>query len=334
MSLRRERGDRGDKGDRRGGRRAPGARPTKAARTTVPARPANSELGRSTRGLVASSRRGGGAGRSRLRTLLGLPGTIRRIVTPARAAALLAMLACGFAFSFVTGPTAFAMSRADLPALTWTDDELVRGALALPAGGNVFRLETEPLVARLLALPAVASASVTVSLPDAAVIVTIEEREPVLAWQAGEARFIADRTGSIFATVPADGPLPAGTVLVDDRRLAGTNGLGIGDHLDPVDFDVATRLGSIAPADIESTAASLRVAVTDADGYVLIAAKGWTAVFGFYSPSTRPTDMIPGQVRLLKSLLFGREATLARIILASETDGTYVPRATPKPSPR
>jgi hypothetical protein len=54
-------------------------------------------------------------------------------------------------------------------------------------------------------------------------------------------------------------------------------------------------------------------------------------VFGFYSPATRPTEMIPGQVRLLRSLLAGREATVGRIVLASETDGTYVPKRTPNP---
>jgi hypothetical protein len=43
--------------------------------------------------------------------------------------------------------------------------------------------------------------------------------------------------------------------------------------------------------------------------------------------------MIPGQVRLLRSLLAGREAQVDRVILASETDGTYTPRTTPKPSP-
>jgi hypothetical protein len=331
-------GFRGDRADRGGGnrgdgkRRADGGRPMKSARSTVPKRPADAELGRSTRTLVASGRRGGE--RSRVRTLLGLPGTIRRIVTPARAAAMLAMLACGFAFTFVTGSTAFALTRADVPTLTWTDEELVRDTLDLPEGANVFRLQTEPIVARLLALPAVAAASVTVSLPDAAVVVHIEEREPVLAWQAGEARFIADRTGTIFATVPADTALPAGTVLVDDRRQAAGGVLGIGGHLDAVDFDVATRLGSLTPADVGSVAPSLQVAVTDADGYVLVAPRGWTAVFGFYSPSTRPTDMIPDQVRLLRSLLDGREAILARVILASGTDGTYVPRATPKPTPR
>jgi hypothetical protein len=83
---------------------------------------------------------------------------------------------------------------------------------------------------------------------------------------------------------------------------------------------------------VGSAAPRLRVAATNADGFVLSTVDGWLAVFGFYSPATRSTDMIPGQVRLLRSLLAGREATLSRIILASETDGTFVPKRTPKPS--
>jgi hypothetical protein len=63
---------------------------------------------------------------------------------------------------------------------------------------------------------------------------------------------------------------------------------------------------------------------------VLSTSRGWDAVFGFFSPATRPTEMIPGQVRLLRSLLDGREPEVRRIILASETSGTYIPRATPR----
>jgi hypothetical protein len=55
------------------------------------------------------------------------------------------------------------------------------------------------------------------------------------------------------------------------------------------------------------------------------------AVFGYYTPSLRTTDIIPGQVRLLRSLLLGREGLIERIVLASETDGTYVPKASPAP---
>ncbi len=271
---------------------------------------------------------------------MGSAGVVRRlrstgrIVSPARAAALLGMLACGFALTFVTGPSAFGLTRTDVPPLTWTDEQLVRDTLALPAGANVFRLDTAPLVAGLQALPAVAAAEVTVGLPDAAVIVTIEERRPVLAWEVGQTRFIADGEGVIFAETSETAPLPAGVALVDDRRGGPSTALTVGSRLDPVDLDVATRLGSITPADIGSNADRLRVLVTNADGFVVKVDGGWTAVFGFYSPATRSTDMIPGQVVLLRSLLAGREGTLARIVLASETGGTYIPKATPKASAR
>jgi hypothetical protein len=244
------------------------------------------------------------------------------------------MLACGFALTFVTGPTAFGLSRTDVPKLTWTSDQAVRAALALPSGGNVFRLDTAPLVAALKSLPAVADASIDVRLPDAIVAVHVEERVPVLAWQIGTTRYIADRDGVVFATLPTDAKLPSGIAVIEDARPLPDPPLEIGARIDVVDLDVATRLGSLTPADVGSNTPRLRVLITDRDGFVLIAQGGWTAVFGFYSPATRSTDMIPGQVRLLRSLIAGREASVARIILASETDGTYIPRATPKPTPR
>lgn len=313
-----------------GSRRASGARPMKNARPAVQSRPPDAALGRQTRGLVGSAGRRGGVP---ARAALGRLRNPTRIVTATRAAALLGMLACGFAFTFVTGPTAFALTRTDLPALTWTDPQLVRETLGLSEGTNVFRLETAPLEAALLALPAVASADVSVGLPDAVVVVSIEERRPVLAWQVGDTRFIADRGGTIFATTSGSAPVPAGVVVVEDRR-GGVEPPRVGGQIDAVEFDVATRLGSLTPADIGSTATSLKVAITDIDGFIVSSKGGWTAVFGFYSPATRSTDMVPGQVRLLKSLLYGREETLSRIILASATDGTYVPKATPKATAR
>lgn len=325
---------------RRGSRRASGARPMKGARPAAATRPAHAALGRETRGLVGPQRRSPVAAARGAAGAVGRSAAIRRlrwtgrIVTPARAAGLLGMLACGFALTFVTGPSAFGLTRIDAPALTWTDEQLVRDALALTEDGNVFRLDTAPLAASLRSLPAVASADVSVSLPDAAVVVVIDERQPVLAWQVGESRYIADGEGVIFAEVPEGVELPAGVAVVDDRRTFGTVELAIGGRLDAVDLDVATRLGSVSPADIGSGAASLQVAVTDLDGFVVTVKGAWTAVFGFYSPATRPTDMIPGQVRLLRSLLAGREAAIARIVLASETGGTYVPRPTPKATTR
>ncbi|HEX3264626.1 MAG TPA: FtsQ-type POTRA domain-containing protein [Candidatus Limnocylindrales bacterium] len=244
------------------------------------------------------------------------------------------MLGAGFLFTFVTGPSAFAIARVDVPSLQWTSDADVQAALALPQRTNAFELDTAPIRRSLEALPGVASAAVRVALPDATLVVSIAERVPVLAWQVGATRFLADSAGVIFATIPADARAPAGVAVVDDRRVDAAAGLAIGGRLDPVDLDVATRLGSLRPADLGSTAPRLRISVTDSDGYLLSVEKGWTAVFGFYSPATRPAGMIPGQVRLLHSLLAGREATVERVILASETDGTFVPKATPRPTKR
>lgn len=318
-------------GDRAGYRRAPGAKPMKTARSTVPVRPPDAALGRTTRSLVGPSRRSAGSTRQRTGDWLRVP---RLLFRPARAAALLGMLASGFLFTFVTGPTAFGLARTDLPVLQWTDPEAVRAALNVPDGANVFRFDTAPLVAALRALPGVASAEVSVQLPDAVLVVRIDERVPVLAWQVGHTSYIADREGVIFAIVADGGTAPAGIAVIQDRRAGAGAGFAIGSRIDPIDLDVATRLGSLTPTQVGSAAASLRVAITDDDGFIVSVASAWTAVFGFYSPETRSTDMIPGQVRLLRSLLDGREATLARIILASATDGTYVPRATPKPTPR
>jgi len=257
-----------------------------------------------------------------------------RLFAPARAAGLLGMLAAGFLYTLVTGPTAFGLTRTDLPDLTWTDPAAVADKLAVPLGSNVFRVDTAPLAAALRTLPAVADAQVSVALPDAALVVRIQERVPVLAWEVGDQRFIADASGTIFAVVDHDAKLPAGVAVVDDRRLGAGEDLRVGGSLDPIDLDVATRLGSLVPADVGSTASNLKVVITTEDGFLVTAPGAWQAVFGFYSPATRSTDMIPGQVRLLRSLLTGREGAVRRVILASATDGTYIPRETPKPSTR
>jgi hypothetical protein len=58
----------------------------------------------------------------------------------------------------------------------------------------------------------------------------------------------------------------------------------------------------------------------------------WSAVFGFYTPTLRTTELIPGQVRLLASLLAGREDQVERVILADDHSGTYIPKPTPEPT--
>lgn len=254
----------------------------------------------------------------------------RARLSPPRAAALLGLLASAGALYGLALTPAFTLVRTDIPDLRWTTREAVTSAIATPDGANLFRLGTAPIEARLRTLPGVADAQVTVSLPDT-LVVEIREREAILDWAVGDVRFLVDRTGVLFALAPADGTAAAGPPAITDSR-ATSAALAVGSRLDPVDLDAATRLGSLVPLDLESGATSLVVAVTDANGFVVgTVPRSWIAVFGLYTPSLRTPAIIPGQVRLLRSLLAGREATIERVILADEDSGTFIPRPTAVP---
>lgn len=258
-------------------------------------------------------------------------------LTRVRSAALLALLASGAAIYGVGAAPAFGFATLDLSGMRYTDEAAVRSRLDIQPGTNLFGLATEPLEARLLELPTVTRASVSVELP-ATLSVEVAERSPILVWQIGERRHLVDRDGRLFAELGARPTDEARSLpVVDDRRATSTS-LAVGMNVDPVDLDAATRLGSLRPTDVGSAARGLRVELTDDNGYVVRAEpSGWTAVFGFYTPSLRTPDMIPGQVQLLRSLLLEEgERNVVRVTLASETDGTFTtprPEPTPEPTP-
>jgi cell division septal protein FtsQ len=256
-------------------------------------------------------------------------------LTPVRAAAILVMLAAVAAIYGLTSSPVFSLERLRIQGATLTSDVTVRAALGLgsAAGVNLVTLDTTTLAARLEELPTVARAEVSVGLPGT-LLVTVTDRAAILVWAVGDRRLLVDVDGRIIDELGASDPLldPTLPVIVDRRASAAA--LGLGGTLEPVDLDAARRLASLRPGDVGSAAPSLSVSIDDADGFLVVPTGGhWTAVFGFYTPSQRTTDMIPGQVRLLRSLLTGREDAVARVTLASTTDGTYVPRVTPTPSP-
>ena len=249
-----------------------------------------------------------------------------------RAGAALAMLVSAAAIYGVASSSAFDYARLQIDGAIFTNQAAVEAALTDARGENLFRLATGPLQARVEQLPTVAHARIDLRLPGT-LAVSLEERQPVLIWKVGEGRWLVDADGGLFAELGHDPPKAAAKLPVVEDRRAGSSGLVVGSHLDPVDLDAATRLASLRPVDLGSAAAGLTVAVTDETGFVVASdPAAWSAVFGFYTPSLRTTDLIPGQVRLLRSLLDGREAQVDRVILASTTDGTYTPKATPSPS--
>ncbi len=253
-------------------------------------------------------------------------------LSPVRAAAAFVALLAALAIYGVGASPIFAYQHLELEGRDrlLTDPGAVEARLGLTSGGsNLFLVRTAAIAAALRELPTVSDAQVTVQLPDT-LRVQLSERQPILAWVVGGERFLIDRDGLLFAAFPVDAPGPStGLPAVTDERAASA-ALDVGRRLDPVDLDAATRLGSLSPADLGSAARSLRIAVDDRDGYTIkLLPDGPLAVFGFYTPSLRTPELIPGQVRLLRSLLEGREATIRRVVLASDTSGTYLPRSSP-----
>jgi cell division septal protein FtsQ len=253
-------------------------------------------------------------------------------LSPIRAGAILAMLVSAGAIYGLAATPAFGYSQIEIAGTLLTPPADVEATLGLAKGANLVSLATEPIERQLQSIPSVASAKISVGLPDT-VRVDITERRPIVIWAANGHRFAVDGGGMLFADVGSAPPpeISALPVVADDRGSAA--GLGIRSVLDPVDLDAATRLGSLTPDKIGSSAATLIVRVSDESGFtVSTGAKGWVAVFGFYGTSFRTPALIPGQVQLLAALLVGREADVATVVLADEHDGTFVAKPTPRPS--
>ena len=258
-------------------------------------------------------------------------------ITPVRAGALLALLVgLGGLYGVVTSGV-FAADRMTLTGNTWTSDDALLAALAMPAGQNVFTLRAGELESRLAAIPSISGATVSVALPNE-VHVDVVERQPLVVWQVDSRRFLVDGEGRLFGELGADGPALAEAAadlpVIDDRRVASSTALGVGSTLDPITLDAALRLGALRPVDVGSAGTGLRVRVDDTNGFSIRGDPlGWAAVFGFYTPTLRSTELIPGQVRLLRSLILQNgEDEVLRVILADDRSGTWVPRSTPEPS--
>lgn len=297
----------------------------------------------STRGAVRgpAGRSDGETGRAipgrRGAAQVGGPGRPRRSerlqrFTPARAAALLGILASLGSIYGLAATSAFTYSRADIPELHWTPRADVEAAIGIQPGTNLFRLSVDPIERRLRSLSAVAEARVVVALPDA-LVVSVTEREAILVWSIGPSGFLVDRQGVIFAVADPAAADAAGLPVITDSRPVSA-ALIVGDTVDPVDLDAATRLGSLRPADIGSVADALDVTISEANGFVVgTSPASWVAIFGLYTPTVRTPAIVPGQVQLLRSLLDGREALIAQVILADARNGTFIPKPTPVASP-
>jgi cell division septal protein FtsQ len=253
-------------------------------------------------------------------------------LSPVRAGAILAMLVAAVSVYGVAQAATFQVVDTQVEGASFTDPAAIVAAMEPAKGTNMFALVTRPLEDAVRSIPTVRGADVSARLPGT-LVVRIRERTPILVWRIGARRYLVDSEGRLFAKLPDDPPAgTAGLPVIDDRRAAMVD-LVVGSTLDRVDLDAATRLGSLVPADVGSVAERLLVFISDQNGFTIRTdPASWQAVFGFYTPTLRTPELVPGQVRLLHELLLGREPLVDKIILASETDGTFIPKPTPTPS--
>ncbi|MFM2105887.1 MAG: hypothetical protein RL338_919 [Chloroflexota bacterium] len=260
-------------------------------------------------------------------------------LAPVRAGAILVMVLALLAGWGLAASPAFAFRELELvdAERLLTDRAAIEAAVGgIAAGESVFAVAAGRIEEALEALPTVRAADVAVGLPGT-LRIALDEREPVLAWVVGETRYAVDETGRVLAATPAGVPGAAARLVPIVDRRAGI-ALAIGATIDPLLLDAATRIGSLTPADVGSARERATVVLDDRDGFTLrLAPGGPIAVFGFYTPSLRPPAIVPGQARLLRSILDGREDELGWVILASETNGTYLAKGVkraPDPTPR
>jgi hypothetical protein len=207
-------------------------------------------------------------------------------------------------------------SRVSITGLVHADAADVLAHLdGLERSPNAFRVRVSELVGTLQELPEVASASAHVSLPGS-VAIEVREREPIFVWSDGAAAFLVDREGVLFS--PVEGEVAGLPMVVDGRQME--RPWEPGAHLPATDLAVMRLLLTLTPEDLGSLSDSLQLRVDEQYGYMLESDR-WQAVFGHYSPTLQPPDVVPRQVQCLTWLLADREPSLESITLAVSPTG-------------
>ena len=241
----------------------------------------------------------------------------------------------GAAYWMATSDTFTLEEAAVSGELRYTDGPALLAAASLDRPRNVLGLDTGEARTRMLEFVSVADARVRVTLPNR-VEVSVDEREPVFALRRDGDNLLVDERGAILASVGDTEAESLGVPIVRDDRTQWALDTPIGATVDAIDLAAIVQLAATDPAAIGSSATSLTIAVDDQNGYVMTAQPyGWRAIFGHYTPTLRPPDLVPRQIQCLRSLLGGGEQVIDTVYLAplDERCGTYLPRATPRESP-
>ena len=155
----------------------------------------------------------------------------------------------------------------------------------------------------------------TIAAGDAGAAPTSEGDAAIPSCPGGGA---ASRTPGTSVGVDADLP------RVEDERLH-AEPPDTGDCLSVTDLAVMRQLLSLTPDELGVPEETLRLRVDPFEGYVLASDSGWQAVFGHYTPTLQPPDVIPRQVQCLTWLLasVGRRLETTYLSVSAQGCGTF-----------
>ena len=340
--------DRRSSGSGRGQHRGAGARPFRPGEAPLGVRPglagARRRAGVSPIGGSSNRRAndepGSSSGRGARRTP-GTAATLRRLGIAVLLVSSLVLPPLAARASFTT------VGHVDVSGTLLLDPAAVIAAADIPLGSSLLAVNLREAEEAVAALSLVDAVRVSAGLPDG-IQIRVREKSLLLRWQIGERVYAITEEGELLGEIAAlrlapsaEAALAATPILFDDRVPSPLPTVG---QLTATELDVVTRIASLTPEDLGTAATGLSLRLLSDFGFVIEAVGPsieWSAVFGIYSATIRPTSMIPGQVRLLRSLLAGRETRIGWVILADDQAGTYTakgvrppaPTAEPSPSP-
>ena len=270
------------------------------------------------REAVPMGRRSGGR---RLR-----PETVRAL---RRVAVLVLVIGATLAPPALASAGTFTITSLRLVGLQLLDEGAVRAASGVVLGDGLLTSDPRGIEQVLSEIPFIGSARVRIGLPGE-IRAEIREEVPLLRWSSGGVTYLMSGSGELLGSTTSPLLSSAGRAAVEQlplmQDLRSGPPLLPGDVVTPLDVDIATRLASLTLADLGSSATRLTLVADPQYGFVLQGEGegiAWNAVFGIYSATIRPPEMLPGQVRLLRSLLAGRERRIGWVILADGQAGTF-----------
>jgi len=197
-------------------------------------------------------------------------------------------------------------------------------------GQDVFLLNQAALIKRLETLPLVATASLSVQLPNS-LLVVLQERTPVLLWQSKGKTFGVAQDGTIIAPASELSGIDHLTIVVDKSTTA----VQAGDHFSAANILFAQQalqqlpevagIGSFALQYIDRIVEGTQTVPANQAGsgsFIVASAQGWLAYLGDAENSNSLTNRLL-ELQEILGLAQKQHVTLATIDLRFGLRPTY-----------